>query len=60
MTVIRVILKFLLRAMFLPINLAVLGITAAIELSTTENWEFWKSHNEQLIKLLPWSSYDRD
>ena len=51
---IKFIVIFLLKCLFLPFSACCLIGTAAIELCTDEDWAFWQSHNQSMIKMLPW------
>ena len=54
----KFLFMFILRVLFLPFSISLLGLTAAIEfMSAKPDWDFWKRHNEALIGTLPWVRY---
>jgi len=58
--IIKYIIMFLLRLIFMPFIIAILIITASITyMSIDKDWPYWKSFNELVIELLPWSKYKK-
>jgi len=44
----------------MPFIIAILIITASITyMSIDKDWPYWKSFNELVIELLPWSKYKK-
>ena len=58
MKTIKLLLRVLLRILFLPLNLIMLGTTACLTLAMDEDWEYWKRYHEGQLAVLPWSSYE--
>jgi len=58
--IIKYIIMFLLRIIFMPVILSILIITAALTyMSVDKDWAYWKSYNELFIDILPWSKYKK-
>jgi hypothetical protein len=54
----KILLMFVLRALFLPISLGAMAMTAAVEvMGANPDWKFWRQQNRVLIDILPWARY---
>lgn len=56
-SILKNLVKFILRCMFLPFSFLVLALTALIEIMSNEDWKFWKDQNSFFLKVLPWAKY---
>lgn len=54
----RIIIKFILRVLFMPFTVGCLLITALLEFMMSDpDWGYWRSYNTFFIDLMPWSKY---
>ena len=47
-------IKFMLRCLFVPLGLTMLGGTALVTFMEEEpDWDYWRNHSEFIISILP-------
>lgn len=56
-SILKNLVKFILRCMLLPFSFAVLALTALIEIMSDEDWKYWKDQNSFFLKVSPWAKY---